>query len=242
MRSAISYVHYSGNDLNFITGCTPVSEGCAHCYARAIYERFGRDFSVVQTHPDKLKRLLTARFDMGGVRPRCFVCDTSDVFHPAVPADFIVQAFEVMAARKDVDWLVLTKRVDRMVDVLFGEEGNWYLGGGDYIPNVWMGVTAENRRWADERIPILLGAWSGRTWVSVEPMLGPVNLPAWNLSWVVCSAESGPHRRPFDPAWAKALYEQCKAAGIPFYSKQGSGLRPGVPLLIDGKEVKEFPA
>jgi protein gp37 len=155
-----------------------------------------------------------------------------------------------MSARKDVDWAVLTKRPQLMRDSLFGHIGQWYLGGGDYFPNVWMGVTAENQEWADARIPVLLDAWAGKTFVSVEPMLEPVNLAQYlvgnsrsyqHLSWVIAGGESGPHRREFRVSWAEDLWRQCQDAGVPFFGKQDSGLYPGAPLLIEGKEVKEWP-
>jgi len=256
-RSKISYCDYSGGDLNFVTGCTPVSAGCANCYARAIYERFGRDFSQVRTHPDKLERLRKAGFSQENnvrgphARPLCFVCDTGDLFHEHVPAGFITYAFEVMESRDDVVWQVLTKRAKRMVDVLFGEEGGWFLGGGDYIENVWLGVTAENQAMADARIPVLLDNWTGVTWVSVEPMLELVDLRPWlyahvdrpneRLDWVVAGAESGPNRRSFDLRWAASLKRQCATAGVSFFGKQSSGLRPGVPLVIEGSEWKAWP-
>lgn len=193
---------------------------------------------------------------------RVFVCSMSDLFHPNVPVWAIHQVFGVMAMCKSMTFYVLTKRPRRMNSVLFGEEGDYYLGGGDYHLNIRLMVSVENQRWADERIPELLKCWRGPNGVSVEPMLEPVDLRPWMmdgmphdhhpkykryeyptgaLSWVIAGGESGPRRRPFDVAWAEDLYEQCKAAGVPFFGKQNSGLRPGVPLLIHGQEVKQWP-
>jgi len=137
--------------------------------------------------------------------------------------------------------------------------------------NIWLGVTAENQARADERIPILLANWAGPKFVSVEPQLeyidltkylycepyaGPMKEPTkgtiggkpyptlryrQGLSWTVVGAESGPSRRSFKVEWAKTIYEQCKNAGIPFFGKQDSDPRPGKPLLIDGREIHEFP-
>ncbi len=271
--STISWTDYSGGDLNVVTGCTPVSEGCAHCYARAIYERFGLDHSRVRTHPDRLVRLAMMRFGRPvslangateyvslkheGHKPMAFLCDTGDLFHEAVPASFIVDTLLMMADRDDVTWQVLTKRPERMRSIV-----ERVLGGTDPLPNVWLGVTAENQRAADERIPLLLDTPAAVRFVSVEPMLEAVELqPEWlggypesdrwarngphhpRLSWVIVGAESGPQRRPFDVAWALDLYEQCKAAGVPYFSKQDSGLRPGVPLVLPGYGVvQEWPA
>lgn len=250
-RSKISWCDFSGQEANFTIGCSPVSEGCQQCYARRWADRAGIDFSQVQTYPDKLARLLSWKFTpqpfvRGNGRPLVFVCDLSDLFHALVPTEFIIDAFEIMSARLNVDWIVLTKRPERMISVLFGAEGNYYLGGGDYFSNIVLGVTAENQTRADQRIPLLTDNWMGPTMVSVEPMLERVDLTTelWlphSISWVIVGAESGPHRRAFDVIWAEALYEQCQAAGVPFFGKQASGLRPGVPLLIGGRELKEWP-
>lgn len=280
-QSAIGWTDYSGNDLNFVAGCTPISAGCQNCYGRAIYERFGLDFGKVTIRPDKLERLARAKFPYPSPKrgaphcPMAFVCDTGDLFHEAVPADFIADAFAVMSWRKDVIWQVLTKRPERFESVLYGQDGGWYLGGGDYFRNIWIGTTVENQKTANERLPHLLemaaNGWT--TFVSVEPMLEPMALSPYlmceqragelkeprkgtiggqpyraarirpGLDWVIAGGESGPHRRPFDAAWAVALYEQCREAGIPFFYKQGSSLRPGLDDELPGYgRVKEWPA
>lgn len=275
--SKIGFTDFSAGDLNFVTGCTPVSMGCRECYARRIYERAGRDFSNVVLHPTKLRRLERKRFPEYSPKrgaphkPMCFVCDTGDLFHEKVPADFIIHAFEVMRYRADVKWLVFTKRMERANSVLFGEEGGFYLGGGDYYGNIRLIVSAENQEWADRRIRELLLYWLGPNGVSVEPMLAPVDLMTWfmpyhcpncdaklgqricplcgaegyertSLDWVICGAESGANRRPFDVAWAEDLYEQCKAAGIPYFFKQGSALRPGQnDELPNYGRIKQWP-
>jgi protein gp37 len=269
--SSISWTDYSGGDLNFVAGCTPVSAGCANCYARAIYDRFGKDHSVVETHPDKLARLATMRLGKPvylndgrveyvshkreGHQPMAFVCDTGDLFHEEVPEEFIVEALDVMYYRRDVTWQLLTKRADRMHEIISlgvgNTNGEWGLGS-----NIWLGVTVENQRAADERIPLLLDTPAAVRWVSVEPMLAPIDMckvimqdgdhlgpTMYNygceagLDWVVCGAESGHHRRPFDVQWALDLYRQCEAAGVPFFGKQSSGLRPGAPLELPGVGV-----
>lgn len=247
--SKIGWADVSGGDCNFVTGCTPASEGCAHCYAQEIYRRYGRDFSKVETHEDKLMRLLkTKRWPEvskrgGWTRPLVFVCDTGDLFHPDVPASFITYAFEVMAAQTAVDWAVLTKRPERINPVLFGAEGGWFLGGGDYISNVWLGVTGENQARAYERIPYLM-EWQGVRWVSVEPMLEEICLRRFtsDVQWVVCGGESGPARRWFDVTWALTLFDACEAGGAAFFYKQGSGPRPGMYDELPGcGRVQEWP-
>ena len=260
--SRVSWTDFSSGDLNFVTGCTPISAGCQNCYARAIYERFGKDHSKVEAHPDKLERLATMRFPEHSPkrgaphRPMAFVVDTGDLFHPDVPTEFIIETFDVMDHRKDVIWQVLTKRAGRMRAVV------WELQvlSGVHLDNIWLGVTVEDQQAADERIPLLLDTPAAVRWVSVEPMLAPVDLdrhlwryddergtpfraPAngWDrppaLAWVICGAESGPNRRPFDVAWALDLYRQCEAAGVRFFYKQGSALRPGQDAILPGVGV-----
>jgi len=112
------------------------------------------------------------------------------------------------------------------------------------LPNVWLGITAENQEWADKRIPLLLQTTAAKRFVSVEPMLGPVDLrdylripgmperivrpgsvpveymPVVGLDWVICGGESGHGARPMHPNWARSLRDQCVAAGVPFHFKQ----------------------
>lgn len=271
--SKIGYADYSSGNLNFATGCSKISEGCKNCFAAAIYERFGRDFTPT-AHPDRLARLYnwhpsrysdTKRGDCK--RPLAFVCDTGDLLHPAISDLFIQSAFSAMSWNESVIWLVLTKRPERIPEI------------SERPDHVWLGVSVENQD-AAWRIAELLKRWPGHTWVSVEPMLGPVDLrpsfwdcdehvqlvtremaldagdpqlegaefgeyEEWSLKehrpeWIVCGAESGPHRRPFDKAWAMDLYEQCRAAGVKYFGKQASGLRPGVPLGLPQEWPEEM--
>lgn len=273
MTTAISYLD---DCINPVIGCTKCSEGCLHCWAWEWAKHWKRDFSVVKVDTKKMLSMAKMKFNTSnlkrgaGSKPLVGVCFLSDLFHPAVPADFIISAFECMAYRKDIDWMILTKRPERMVSVLFGEEGQWYLGGGDYYDHIWLGVTAENQARADERIPILLDHWAGPKFVSVEPMLEYVDLSQWlvdcedacdgvydchetpnktcsqfrygHLNWVIVGAESGDNRRPFDREGAEAIYtDQCNQYGIPFFGKQDSGKFPGAPLLIDGEIIHQWP-
>jgi protein gp37 len=101
-------------------------------------------------------------------------------------------------------------------------------GCGSVLPNVWLGVSVEDQKTADERIPLLLQTPAAVRWVSYEPALGPVdfaNLRAGieaigPLDWIVCGGESGPGARPMHPAWARRVRDQCQAASVPFFFKQ----------------------
>jgi len=245
--SKIGWTDFSGGDLNFVTGCTPVSDGCKNCYARRIYERFGRDFSRVTFHADKLARLRRKRFPKyspkrgGSHKPMAFVVDTGDLFHPDVTDEQVEAAFRVMIERDDVVWQVLTKRAERMQSLL-----SFWHGIGTYPlyypPNIWLGVTVENQRCADERIPLLIDTPAAVKFISVEPMLEAISLiphlaSLHEIDWIICGGESGPDRRPFDVRWAADLYEQCRRVGVYFFGKQDSNLYPGKPLVLPGYGV-----
>ncbi len=244
-RSGIGWTDFSGGDLNFVIGCTPESEGCAHCYARVLIEgRQGRDFAKIRLYPDKLRRLAQARFEPKGEpfrrgpgsRPLAFVVDLGDLFHGGVPDEFVLEALQVMAGRPDVDWQILTKRA---LSALSFQA----VYGGDIWGHAWLGFTGENQRRFDERAAAFEHVQATVRFASVEPMLGPVRLgraAEW-LDWVIVGAESGNRRRPFELDWARSLRDECIEAGIPFFFKQGSHRWPGRLDRLDGREWKQYP-
>lgn len=187
-------------------------------------------------------------------RPRrVFVNSLADLFHEQVPDDFIAQVFAVMALAKQHTFQVLTKRHGRMRSLLnsgyfvakvWGEVDKRAPGVGAQavmmwpsmpLPNVWLGVSVENQKWADLRIPALLGTPAAVRWISAEPLLGQIDVTAWlgprcrasrtqsedpYLDWVVAGGESGPGARPAHPDWFRSLRDQCQQAGVPFLFKQ----------------------
>lgn len=203
---------------------------------------------------------------------RIFVCSMSDLFHPLIPFDFIAQVFEIMASPRTEQhtFILLTKRAARMRHFYNWLRARFEAGGfwaGDSalglaleetwpLPNVWVMVTVENRE-ALWRLDHLLRIPAVVRGVCLEPMLEWIDLtpflfepmsiehtwkPTDNISWVVVGAESGPNRRPFKEQWAWGVLDYCRQAGVACFLKQGSGVRPGVPLLDrQGREVKECP-
>lgn len=246
--SPIAWTDYSGGACNFIRGCTPISEGCAHCYARNIYARFNLDFTPTfdQARLETLARQSPPMHSPkrgAGYAPMVFVCDTGDFFHESIPINSLWTALDVLAACPNVTWQILTKRARRMCDVVQG----WLVqrGASELPCHIWLGVTAENQARANERVTPLLATPAAVRFVSVEPMLEAINLSDYLrgglLGWVIAGAESGSQRRHFSRAWAEALYDQCRDAGVPFFAKQDSALRPGRSLLIRGEVRQEWP-
>jgi len=203
----------------------------------------------------------------------------SDLFHELVPDELIDRVFAVMALTPWHTYQVLTKRPERMLayisapgraDVVWtdSESGMWAVTDSGRIvvthpqwplPNVWLGTSVENQRWAAERIPLLLQTPAAVRFISAEPLLGPLLLEQtagihWlgppsqsrgmnqGLDWVIAGGESGPKRRPCDLDWLRSLRDQCQVAGVPFFFKQASAARPGQPSgVADLDAWKELP-
>ena len=145
-----------------------------------------------------------------------------------------------MAVCQRHGFLILTKRPERMraaIDNIYDPADVLRL-----LPNVWLGVTAETQEWADKRIPILLQTPAAVRFVSVEPMLGPVDLEPYlhGIDWVICGAETGPRARPIEETWVYDLVAQCRMAGVPFWFKSW-GTGKGRLLLPHFKECLERP-
>jgi len=220
---------------NPFTGCTPISEGCANCYAMRMANRLrGRcgypadEPFRVTLHEDKLEEPLH------WTKPRrVFVCSMSDLFHPDVPQDKIHEIWDIMKACPQHIFIVLTKRPDRMRDCLGRIYAMERLGWANgFWQHIWLGVTCENQRTADERIPILLDIPAAVRFVSLEPLLSETKLSASVLSeldWVIMGAESGSKRRPCKVEWIERMIKNCHFCGTPVFVKQAD---------IGGKLVK----
>jgi len=159
---------------------------------------------------------------------RVGVCFMGDLFHELVPLLFIDSVWGMMAEARHHTFYVLTKRPMRMRDYIRGRTRKGWLRAWS---NIWLGVSVENQQTADERIPILLDIPAAHIWVSVEPMLGPVDLvracggPRHGFRWLVCGGESGPGARPMDIEWVRGLRDQCVGANVPFFFKQWGGVQ-----------------
>lgn len=173
--SIASKIEWTDSSWNPITGCSPISEGCDNCYAKRMALRlagrcgYPKDYPFAVTfHERHMEDPLHWK------KPRkIFVCSMGDLFHPEVPCDWIWWIFGTMLECPQHTFMVLTKRPGRAEKIL----REMCLASGRRLPeNCWLGVTAENQRNADERIPTLLDIPAAVRFVSVEPMLGPVDL------------------------------------------------------------------
>ncbi len=249
---------------NPVSGCTKVSAGCAYCYAESMAHRFWgeRKFSDVLIHPDKLNEPLKLR------KPaKIFVNSMSDLFHPDVPDEFIHDVFSHMLGfgNNRHTFMILTKRQKRMLALLGSDPFfKFWLAAGtanDFdISHVWLGVSVEDQKTADERIPILLQTPAAHRFISVEPMLGAVDFNSiimpdgdhlgklfnhgtgTGIDWVICGGETGPGARPIQREWVIDLRDQCVGVSVPFFFKQWGGKANGNHLhIIDGVEWHQFP-
>jgi len=224
---------------NPVTGCSPVSEGCQNCYARRMANRLrGRagyppdDPFRVTFHEDRLEQPLHWR------KPkRVFVCSMGDLFHEGLAGGEILCVWNRFL---EADWhtyLVLTKRPERMAE---------WLKTRSVLQNVWLGVTAENQERFDERWAVLRGIGAAAVFVSYEPGLGPLVLPADFLArknvWIICGGETGPGARAMCPQWPRGLLDQCVNAEVPFFFKGWGGVRKQKGnRLLNGREWNQMP-
>jgi protein gp37 len=163
----------------------------------------------------------------------------SDLFHPDVPVAFISLAFEIMAEASQHTFQILTKRPGRMASVVRRVRP-------DPLPNVWLGTSVENQRWAGVRIPQLLATPSSVRFLSCEPLLGPLDLrshlQSGGLDWLIVGGESGPDARPMERHWARSIRDQCVEADVPFFFKQWGGRTPkSGGRTLDGRTWDEMP-
>jgi protein gp37 len=239
-NSKIEWTHHTFNPW---VGCTKVSPACDHCYAEGWAKRsgmvqWGAHAERRRTSESNWRQPLkwNAEAERLGIRYRVFCASLADVFDNAVPAQWRADLFRLIAETPNLDWLLLTKRIGNVASML-----------GDYqtvplLPNIWIGASIVNQEEADRDIPKLMRVRAVKRFLSMEPLLGAVDLSQWldiiqyedgalwgrrnighlndMLDWVIVGGESGPGARPMQPQWARSLREQCNAAGVPFLFKQ----------------------
>ena len=235
-----SKIEWTDATWNPMRGCTKISPGCAHCYAETFAERFrgvrGHPFEFgfdLRLVPEKLADPLRWR------APRMiFVNSMSDLFHEEVPDDYIAKVARVMTLANWHTYQVLTKRAARMGQLLASK-----LRFAAEQPNIWWGVSVDDRRHGLPRVDRLRESPAQVRFLSIEPLLedlGQVNLR--NINWVIVGGESGPGARPMEAEWVRSLRDQCRKEGVAFFFKQWGGVRKKQNgRQLDGLTYDEFP-
>lgn len=253
-------------------GCTRVSPACLHCYAEAWAKRTGHDIwgqsAERRLFGDKhwaepLKWDRDAAAD--GEEHLVFCSSMADVFEERADLDeHRARLWKLIEVTRNLTWLLLTKRPQNVLEMVPERWLGSRLGHAHPWPrNVRVGTTVEDQERAAERIPHLVKVPAPVLFLSMEPLLGPVDLARveWRrpgalsgfppISWVITGGESGGGARPSDPEWFRSLRDQCRANGVPFFFKQ-LGAPWARELKIRGKgealedipgdlQIREFP-
>lgn len=230
-----SSIEWTDATWNPVTGCTKISPGCKHCYAERMAKRlqamgqanYANGFKVT-LHDHVVELPFTWK------KPRTiFVNSMSDLFHEAVPDEFILRVFDVMQRANWHQYQLLTKRSSRLVEL--DSFVKWEA-------HIWMGVSVENEDYTD-RIDHLRETHAQIKFLSLEPLLGPLSsLNLKGIDWVIVGGESGPSARPMEQDWVKDIRDQCTEAQVPFFFKQWGGVNKSkAGRMLEGRTWDEMP-
>lgn len=265
--TANTKIEWCDHTFNPWEGCQHAGPGCDNCYAEARNGRFGggtapnwgpgaprrRTSAATWALPRRWNAQAEAFANQHGRRQRVFCASLADVFDNAVDLHWRADLFSLIQQTPNLDWLLLTKRIGNvrgmLTELVHPHDPDLSLLDLMPLPNVWIGATIVNQADAYRDIPKLLAVPAHRRFLSMEPLLEPVDLTAIPISghghhefdpvvtanvlarkeaypplpqvdWVIVGGESGPNARPMHPEWARSLRDQCAAAGVPFLFKQ----------------------
>lgn len=224
-------------------GCEKVSAGCYGCYAMRDARRMGSNpnpkvssvySGLVEKQPNGLLnwtgvvRELPQRLNWPAKwheHRDIFVCSQSDLFHDSVSDEFIGRVFSAMWNNPQHTYYVLTKRPERLLALLSKTppDGLQDFNSANF-PHVIFGISAEDQKAANERMPLLVQVPLHPTqrFVSAEPLIGKLDLSRWikEIGWVIAGGESGSSAKPMFTEWPRLLRDQCEAANVAFHFKQ----------------------
>jgi len=241
-----SNVPWATHQWPILRGCSAVSEGCQNCYAKGWYHRFAASkgypaWGTAHYLPENLRMPYSLK------KPaRIFVAPMSDLYNEDVNDDMRTEIMDIISWLPEHTFIILTKRAHRLPI------------NCAWLPNIWLGVTCENQARAEERIPHLIQCNVSVRFVSIEPMLGPVDLTAVKfpdtditenilndtppsfekvmpgcklnrIDWVQCGPETGRGKRPCSPLWIDQVGVDCKVHGVPFFDKRDMFIRREYP-------------
>ncbi len=235
-----SKIEWTDATWNPVRGCSKVSAGCKHCYAETFAERW----RGIKEHPFEFGfdlRLVPAKMadPLKWKTPkRIFVNSMSDMFHEGIPEEYIAKVASVMRLADWHTYQILTKRPDRMEELLTGR-----LKDAAAAPHIWWGVTVENRKQGLPRIDSLRRTNAAMKFLSIEPLLEDLGeFDLTGIDWVIVGGESGPGARPLEKEWVLSIQRQCAAAKVPFFFKQWGGVQKSrYGRELNGRTYDEFP-
>ena len=248
-----SRIEWCDHTFNPWEGCQKVGPGCDHCYAETRNARFAGGIAI-NWGPDALRRRTSPAnwrkplqwnaahaefFAEHGRRQRVFCASLADVFDNVVYPMWRVDLFDLISKTPNLDWLLLTKRIGNAGSMIRDVLGSIMRDEREWPwPNVWLGATIVNQEEADRDIPKLLATAARVRFLSMEPLLGAVDLrldarndlarwdglgrdlPLRRIDWVIVGGESGPKARACDIQSIRGIVKQCKAAGVAVHIKQ----------------------
>lgn len=241
-------IEWTDSTWNPVAGCTILTAGCTNCYAMrmaARLEAMGTEKYVGTTRKSGGRAKWTGHITLDHKslsvphtwsKPRrVFVNSMSDLFHAHVPADFIRQVWLTMEQTPRHTYQILTKRPERMVEV---------LSCGDFpiLSNVWLGTSVEDSRVLD-RLDHLRQVPAAIRFVSFEPLIGSVaGAELHDVHWAIVGGESGPNSRRMDPRWVDEIEAACRRAGTAFFFKQWGGRnKKATGRELRGRTYDEMP-
>jgi protein gp37 len=271
-NTKIEWAHHTFNPW---IGCTKVSPACDHCYAEkerastVLGVKWGANMPRHRTSDENWKKpgRWNKEAERLGVRYRVFCASLADVFDNEVPQLWRTWLFGLIHDTPRLDWLLLTKRIGNAAKMLMEDAPE----GIDMatLPNIWIGASITSQAEADRDIPKLLAVPAAKRFLSMEPLLGPVDLTKVavggghghhefdpiitgnalrraysidpSIAWVIVGGESGPNARPMHPDWARDLRNQCQTAGVPFLFKQWGEWCPRGPESLGYPSVDGVP-
>lgn len=257
-----SNIEWTTHTFNPWIGCTKVSPGCAHCYAETLNKRMGwtqwgdaGERFRTSAHNWNEPRRWNREAAKTGQRARVFCASLADWLDYKAPTAWRVELLALIEATPHLDWLLLTKRPEswsaRMHEAMGAGSKLAHAWLNGVAPeNVWIGTSIEDQQRAEERMPEIAEIPARVKFLSVEPLLGPLDLSYWltasimpQVQWVIVGGESGPGAREMKPEWVRAVRDECAMAGVAFFFKQWGGVRKKeTGRTLDGETFDQLPA
>ena len=236
-------IGWTDHTFNPWKGCTKVSEGCLHCYAEDWAKRFNQvtwNAPPILTSKAKWREPKKWNKELGENETATVFCASlADIFDQNAPNEWRDRVWDLIEATQKLTYLLLTKRPEAAV-----EQFPYHL------PNAWLGVTIENQKRLEERMPLIHECQAKHKFLSIEPLLEKITLKHHDLSdidWIIVGGESGSKARPFHLEWGSNLISECQELGIPVFMKQlgSNAYWQGESFKTrssHGDDISEFPS